>query len=152
MYDMELENEVTNVRDFMFGGNSEFTIKNLISNKCCKYKIKVADSDENLFFVRVMKRNSYEYAGCIRKENNDIFYKRGFKGELDINDEPIRGLFWSYYHAEKGLPKPMVMLHHGRCASCGRRLDDDLSVLRGFGPVCWKRLGYKNGGDINEET
>ena len=36
----------------------------------------------------------------------------------------------------------------GNCAVCGRSLEDDVSVARGVGPVCWGRIG----GDEQEEV
>lgn len=141
--DMILENEVKNVREFIFGGNSEFTVLNLSSGKGCRYKVRVAKNNKDMFFVRVQEGNTYVYAGYIKRGKDDMYYNRGDKGTKEIDDVSIKGLCWAIRHGDKELPKPIVMLHHGKCACCGRKLDDEISVARGFGPVCWERLQKK---------
>ena len=132
--------EVENVADFIFGGHSEFTIKNMNSGRAFKYRVSEAKKKKDLFYVSVNESGSYVYAGYIQRDSNRLFYSKGRNGYFDTNTDPIKGLLWSIRKGNNPLPRPMIMLHHGKCACCGKKLDDEISVARGFGPVCWKRL------------
>lgn len=139
-----MKNEVKNARNFIFGGNAEFTIKNIVSSKEYKYNIRKSKNkyeDKELFFVRVKNGKDFEYAGCIFKFLNGKFvYNKGKKGNLDITDPAIKGIIYAINRGNNALPHPMKMIHHGHCACCGRKLDDDESIERGFGPICWKNI------------
>lgn len=142
---IETANEVHNVTDFVFGGNSEFTIANMNTGEGCKYKVRQCKDNKNLFFVRVKDGSEWEYAGFITRKDEGMYYKKGNKGTRDFEDPDIKGLTWALVKGRNSeLPNPIIMMHHGRCACCGKKLDDAISVSRGFGPVCWDRLqAYK---------
>lgn len=40
------------------------------------------------------------------------------------------------------LPTNLWVTHNGNCGRCGRKLTDDKSVERGYGPHCWKMLDH----------
>ena len=141
--------EVQNVSEFILGGHAEFTIKNTNSGTAYKYKVTEAKKKKGLFYVSVANGNSYEYAGFISVESNGFQYCRGRNGSLDSNTDPIKGLTWSLRKGNRPLPRPMIMLHHGKCAHCGKKLDDETSVLRGFGPVCWDRIQSMRGAELS---
>lgn len=139
---IETANEVHDVLEFVFGGNAEFTIANMNTGKGCKYKIRQCKDNKKLFFVRVKDGSEWEYAGFITKEDDGrLHYKQGNKGTRPFEDVDIKGLSYAIVKGRNSeLPHPMIMMHHGRCACCGKKLDDAVSVSRGFGPVCWDRL------------
>lgn len=131
--------EVREVLNFILGGHSEFTIKNIRSGNGFKYKVSRSKKKDTLYYVRVANGNSYEYAGCLFTDNG-IRYFKGKNGTLEVDSDPIKGLMWSIRKGNHSLPRPMVMYHHGKCACCGKSLNDVVSIERGFGPVCWDRL------------
>lgn len=135
--------EVMTPFSFMFGGKASFSIVNMKSGTTYKYRVSCPKDSKDMFFVRVAnKSDSYKYAGFIKfdETGHRFKYVKGNKGTLDRTDDPIKGIIYAISKGNKPLPRPMIMVHHGKCACCGRSLDDAESVRRGFGPVCWDRL------------
>jgi hypothetical protein len=130
---------VDDVKTFILGGKSEFTILNQTSHVSYKYKVTQSRDDEKFFFIKVFDGQSYQYAGYLIM-GDLITYGKGKKGTRDISDPAIKGLLWALRRGHRALPEPMVMYHHGRCACCGKTLDDPKSIIRGIGPVCWERV------------
>ena len=134
-------NVVNNPFDFIFGGNANFTIANNNTNISYKYRVNVCKNNEHMFFVKVKIDGNYVYAGYIMKINDSTFiYHTGKKGNMTRNDPAIKGIIYAIKNGNKPLNAPMVMMHHGKCARCGKKLDDDISVSRGFGPHCYKEI------------
>lgn len=78
-----------------------------------------------------------------------VFVKDGseYHGDVRFGSQRPGGTYFGK-HADLLLavvedPKA-AMQHYGRvtnhCAVCGRKLEDDLSVQRGIGPVCWEKV------------
>ena len=141
-YDMALQ--------FMYGGNSEFIIENIISKNRFFYKITKSTDNENVFFVNVEKpyedisiqhnKKHIVYAGYIIKSKNGYIFKRGRKGKADSVDLPIKALMYTTDCLfNKKINKCILIKHIGKCGICGRRLTDDESVKRGFGAWCYKK-------------
>ncbi len=77
-----------------------------------------------------------------------VFVKNGseYTDERYGSQKPGRG----YYGKHEDLLSVVLddplsaMQHYGRitdhCGVCGRKLEDDLSVERGIGPVCWEKI------------
>ena len=127
------------IREFIFGGRAEFTILNTINDIKYQYHVK-ANEAGNIWFVSVKIDGGYRYAGFIKKNNeNEYEYIKGKKGMLSADSVPIKGLLWVIRHADNMHPAIKV-IHHGRCAKCGKELTDEESIERGFGPICYKRV------------
>lgn len=133
------EIEVLNAVDFVLGGKAEFTVKNLNNSKCYKYKVSESKKQKGLFYVSVMESGAYKYAGYLVTEPT-IRYAKGKNGFFDIDSEPVKGLMYSIRAGHSPLNRPMIMYHHGKCACCGKKLNDEISTARGFGPICWERI------------
>lgn len=132
---------------YMFGGNSEFVIENIMTKNRFLYQIKKAQNNENLFFIyskqittdtdEISKKN---YSGYIIINNGYYNYHKGKHGHLDINDKPVVALTYTINKLKKKTLQSCVHIKHtGRCGICGRRLTDDESVERGFGISCYKK-------------
>lgn len=138
--------EVTNPYEFILGGKAEFTIRNIDANLKYKYLVRKSRKKDNMWFVYLKDGRDYNlYAGYIQKINNDLRYSEGRKGQLKIDSPQIRGLIYALRKKDHPLPRPMILMHHGKCACCGLPLDDPESVARGVGPTCWKRLRAVHG-------
>lgn len=138
--DEQAKTEVTRARSFILGGKAEFTIENLNSGTFYKYRVTRSKDNDQLFFVRVMGENGkWFYTGYLNLKYE--WYRQGQNGKLDSNAPQIRGLMYALKRTE-ALPRPMIMMHHGKCACCGRKLNDPVSVARGIGPDCWKKNGF----------
>jgi len=77
-----------------------------------------------------------------------VFVKNGseYTDERFGSQKPGRGYYGSHEDLlSVVLEDPLAaMQRYGQitdhCAVCGRKLEDDLSVSRGIGPVCWERI------------
>lgn len=132
--------EIENTKSFILAGNAEFKITNLNSNNHFIYHVTKSDNNSHLYFVNVKEGHSWVYAGFLSENNDNITYKQGNKGSLQDNSPAIKGLLWAIKHGNKPLTRPMVLTHLGKCAYCHKKLTDDISIQRGFGPVCWKKM------------
>lgn len=134
------EIEVERPYNFIFGGNAEFTVRNVLNGKSYKYKVKRSKKNRNVYSVRVMVENgAFIYAGYLLNKPY-AKYAKGKYGNMEADTEQIRGLMYAIKHGSRALNRPMIMTHHGKCACCGKPLNDEISILRGFGPTCWQRI------------
>ena len=143
-----IEKVSCNVRrpiEFILGGNAEFTISNIHNKIHYEYRIRKSKDKNNLFFIWYKESiEAWKYAGYFTANGCMIDYRKGKNGNLDVTSPIIKGIFYAMRHFEE-LPYPMQMTHHGKCACCGKKLMDEESVIRGFGPTCWKRVeSYRN--------
>jgi len=129
-----------NIKQFIFAGRAEFTILNTLNGVSHRYHVK-ANKDKRIYFVSVKIERGYKYAGFIKMDDkgNVLEYVKGAKGLLDEHSQQIKGLMWVIKNANNMHPAIKV-LHHGRCAACGRELTDDESIRRGLGPICYERV------------
>lgn len=135
-----MKNVVTqNIKEFIFGGNSEFTIINRINNKSIKYKIG-ANDNYTAWFVSISESNSYTYAGYFKKDKGKLVYFKGNKGACEKDHPAIKALYWVLANSDK-LGEKIDIIHHEKCSVCGRPLTDEESVIRGIGPTCFKKIG-----------
>lgn len=123
---------------FILGGDACFSILNSNSGTKFDYRVKKAEKGSN-FFIYTPIDGVLSYVGYLVKYNGGLFYRRGDKGKLEEGSPQIRGLLYALKF-NNTLPMPMIMIHHGKCAKCGRKLKDAESVARGFGPDCWKKV------------
>ena len=139
MEDKKMDNNFveTHIKDFLLGGKAEFTIKNMNSGKFHKYKVSVGKT-KDIWFVRILDGNKITYAGYLKYDlGGELVYAQGSKGMFAANDEVIVGLLWVFRHSEKMNPA-IKIIHHGKCARCGKKLSDEESIGIGFGPHCWE--------------
>lgn len=90
---------------------------------------------------RVQTPEAGRWAGWVFVKNGSEYVDEKFGSQKP--GQTYRGL-----HADLVaviLEDPLEALSHygkitGRCGVCGRTLEDEVSVARGIGPVCWGRL------------
>lgn len=137
--------EVKMPRSFILGGKSEFTVENLVSGNSFKYRVRRSQKSKTLYFVQVRDgADAWEYAGFldVNPQTGKVQYFKGKKGSLPESDPAIKGVMYALRYKDTGLPRPMILRHHGKCACCGKALSDPESVLRGFGPHCWESVRH----------
>jgi len=130
----------SNIKKFVNGGNSTFTIKN--DKTDVRYTFKVKKSKDNkVSFVSFLNGNNneynYTYMGIITKQG---VYKltKGSRIKSDSIVNKAFTWFWNKIKSETiSLPKSFHFYHEGRCGKCGRKLTTPESIERGFGPICW---------------
>lgn len=130
------------IKDFIFAGNSAFTLTSKKTNVHYTYRIKQANNNNTTYFINFNDNNKDTYAGYVRKLNNTYKFFKGNAGALDELDEPIIALMWTIRHADDNDINNKIMIQHiGKCCKCGRPLTDPESIKLGVGPICAK-LAY----------
>lgn len=144
-------NEITlGVKEFILGGNADFTIQqdpvNGNNGFAVKYRV-VRNDNGSCWFVYteiattgqslISQGKNLVYQGYLKR---DMSFNVGKKGVSDYNVSAIKGLLWVLNRADN-LPDVVHIYHHGRCSKCGRKLTDVESLRCGLGPTCRKRIG-----------
>jgi len=132
-------NELTkNIKEFITGGNSTFTILNDDTGVRYTYKVKKA-KDVELFFVSYLAGNDntsdYNYMGIINKAKNYMLTKKSRVKTESIVNKAFAWL-WNLTKTDGHFPDSFHFYHEGRCGRCGRKLTTPSSVESGFGPIC----------------
>ena len=124
---------------FIFAGKSYFAIYSNISNNTLEYRVKTSPNG-HVWWVTCKLVDEWVYLGYIRPGNMSHLAMDNKVGMTD--DLKPRWVFqWilDLIYGKQQMRADVVFYHMGHCARCGRWLKDDLSVTRGFGPVCWKK-------------
>lgn len=129
---------------FLLGGNATFTLVSTKTSARYTYKVQVCDSNENLYFVKVMtgsdNENDYTYLGTLRTAGTTqamiLAYGHGKKSRIAQDAPSALAFGWFIGHLESAA---IEMWHEGRCCSCGRKLTTPESLVRGQGPECAKK-------------
>lgn len=131
------------VADFIFGGKSIFTIRNVVSGNRFTYKMtrkkSLKEGEDDVVFVKVLSRpdntSDYTFIGTVfRKET----YKHSPKSPFGSEAMSSKAIEWVVRNVNS-LPPNIEVWHEGRCARCGRKLTVPESIQSGFGPECGSR-------------
>lgn len=149
MTDTRISMSALEIRRFIYAGKASITMESLITGTTIMYEIKPLISERRVIpgLWRVRCRT-----------NNKSWYYLSY---IDMNKDPTRlaipkksiftpgsrqwlafEMLLRYIHipnSRENMHKVRVT-HNGFCGHCGRHLTDDLSVKRGFGPVCWEKI------------
>ena len=130
-----------NIKDFVLGGKSLFTVKNEETGSRFTYKVgqskKIEDSP---FFVSVLTGannevwSNYTFLGTIFEKKN---YRHGKNSSIgyDAQSEAVFKWFFPRMMNNK-LPDVVNVYHEGKCGICGRKLTVPESIELGFGAKC----------------
>jgi hypothetical protein len=137
--------KLDNPTQFIFAGNSTFTVLNSASGNRFTFKVSTSKNDDSApFFVKVLRGNDnvndYSYIGHIFKNKQDKFY-HGKKSKVSSDAQSVQVASWLFSHLNN-LDKfeTIEIFHEGRCGKCGRKLTTPESVKSGIGPECAKRM------------
>lgn len=135
---------------FVFGGRARFELRNPVSEKSFRLHVRMKKDRDGLgckFFVHDITTSDYgAYLGFVEgsKDADGVFIPMieggliaGRRGRPEA--DAFKAIDWAMAHGFGDVE----IAHEGRCGVCGRRLDDDISVAMGIGPVCAKRRGLK---------
>jgi len=132
------------VVEFIFGGKSTFTVRNVETGNRFTYmltrKKSLKEGDEDVIFVKVLNgsdnNNDYTFLGTIfgKKE-----YKHSPKSRFGANCQSTKAIEWLVRNI-RSLPPKVEVWHEGKCARCGRKLTVPESIESGFGPECGSML------------
>lgn len=121
----------TDLYTFVTGGHAEFSITNnwvpatLIYRVCPQGGVYTHKGhDRSVYIGKIQNGKFHRYYQNAHLENTGVF--RWFWEILVSHDKEI--------------PAHVVVAHRGKCGRCGRKLIDPVSVERGLGPVCAKKI------------
>jgi len=122
--------------DFIFGGNSLFTVKNTKTENRFTFKVTKHEK-EDIFFVKILTNpDVYQFIGSIRKGSN---YKHSAKSRISEDAQSVKVFDYLINKLNTNtLPEFVQIWHEGRCGRCGKTLTDPTSIENGFGPYCIK--------------
>lgn len=125
----KLEND--KALEFLLGGNSWFSVKNITTGNHMSYKVVLSNkSQKPIYFVKAKN----EFIGTLFDKNKFVYSK---KSDLSIDSPEVKGFAFVFYHLiKKTLPKNVEIWHNGKCGRCGKPLTDPESVARGIGKHC----------------
>ena len=130
--------ETENIRRFIRGGKSRFTLRSKKTGTRYTYMVKKAkDGDVHFIFSLYGNDNTsaYSYLGMLKDKKLQLTRASKFKA-----DSPqVKALDWSMrkIETEDIVPNELEFWHEGRCARCGRPLTVPESIETGFGPKCY---------------
>lgn len=141
-----LEN-IQNIRDFMWGGQAEFTLHSLETDKHFTYRIinHGFNPSQNIRFMFFLSGsdndNDWSYLGTMKKIDGKL-YPRLTKKSPAYDAPVVKALFWfNWYMNMKGIKSDQIeFMHSGKCSACGRKLTTPESIAIGMGPVCRSRM------------
>lgn len=133
--------------DFIFAGNSLFTVLNTNTGNRFTFKVKAAKEEKDstdtkeTHFVRVLTSpDIYEFVGTTFERK----YKHSKKSRIGNEAQSVRVFSWIIAQLTGGtLPQFIEIWHEGRCGRCGRVLTVPSSIEVGIGPECAKRTQTK---------
>lgn len=130
-------NEVLHgIKDFLLGGKAEFTlVQEGEKEVSMKYRL-VGNDNKSCFFVYSEGNATAKllYQGYITVRKME-FHRAKNIADSDYNEKAIKALNWLFAHCNN-LPSVVHVIHHGKCARCGRKLTDLESIQTGLGPIC----------------
>lgn len=129
--------------NFIFAGNSLFTVVNSKTGNRFTFKVKKnKKSESEMHFVKVLTNPEiYEFIGtCFDKK-----YKHSQKSRISVEAQSVLVFNWIVKNLQQGtLPEFIEIWHEGRCGKCGRVLTVPQSIEIGIGPECLKSVNDKN--------
>lgn len=131
------ENELRGkqLRDFVFAGNSLFTVSNSDSGNYVTFRVKKHKEDDVWFVSTLGQYGQFVFIGtCF----SDKKYKHSKNSDTPYNDQKVVVFNWMLNKFWKNQDDyPMVKVyHHGRCGACYKTLTTPESIKAGIGPVC----------------
>ncbi len=131
--------------NFILAGNASFTVKSLKTGAHLTYRIRApreARQGGPSHFVQVRTggegRGNWEYLGCIYGAARWAHGRRSF---YEANSPESLGFAWMHAALINGrFPRNCELWHEGACGRCGRALTDPVSIDRGIGPECVKKV------------
>jgi len=127
---------------FLFAGNATFTIKSKRNGKRFTYKLTLADSEPQRFFVSVLNGpdnwSNYQYLGLVFPLKQIYTQTSGSKISSKADSAVAISWFfsWLFNPLYKDIFQHAEVWHEGKCGRCGRKLTVPESIESGFGPEC----------------
>lgn len=146
------------IRSYVMGGNSTFTLVSKATGVRLTYKVKSApedraknwstgNQDRRTFFVSVLtgpdNDGDYLYIGILKLhgDNHYDFVHTAKSPSRDSKSFATFKWFWNLLEHGCRISDGVEFWHEGRCCVCGRKLTVPESVADGIGPECKGNIG-----------
>jgi hypothetical protein len=128
---------------FIFGGNSTFTVVSKATNNRFTFKVKKGKDETSPFFVSYLFGNdndsSYKFMGTIFVEGKNKYKYFHSRKKINKYSQVNKTFEWVYNVLRTQNKQKFEMIefwHEGKCGQCGKKLTVPSSIESGFGPVC----------------
>ena len=120
-----------NPKQFLLAGKATANFLSAKTGSKLTFSIN-RSKDDKVYFVNRRKASGAGFLGIIGS-SDEIFHKG-----RECTDHLMAGVFgWIWNNLDH---EDLIITHIGRCGACRRELTDEVSIARGIGPVCAKRL------------
>jgi len=149
MTDTRISMSALEIRRFIYAGKASITMESLVTGTKIMYEIKPLVSNHKvvpgLWRVRCRTNNgSWLYLSYIdmNKDATRLAIPKKSVFKTKSKQWLAFEMLLRHIHMPNSREHMHVVrvTHNGFCGHCGRHLTDDLSVERGFGPVCWEKI------------
>lgn len=166
---MEKVNELRNdlILPFILGGKAQFTVSSSKSHISYEVKAPRKKTDKGGYTTDYNARTRFVRAN-VHADGHAFAYlgelKEVSQGRWELHHNPnkstlgtdsvafkvLERVLWQVQWSETTLKeeKGWTVQHKDCCARCARTLTDPQSIERGFGPDCWKILGFLDSGRL----
>lgn len=136
--------------NFILAGKAVFNLRSKKTDISLRYKVAVPKKYPNSTkrYVYYRMDNEWAYIGIIYTLGPTKPFYNTRKAKLNHNHMAVKAFNWLWYKLIRNENHDRIdVIHSGRCGRCGRPLVDPLSIERGLGPVCRKKVKrrLKNG-------
>lgn len=133
---------------FLTAGKATFTVVSKRSGNRMTFKVRKApsgDAKDRPLFVSVKDGARFFYLGSMFPRpsmKGGWAYFHGRKSTLARDSAQDRTFRWLWGRIAEGMSieEQAEFWHEGHCCRCGMSLIDPISIQRGIGPECWKRM------------
>lgn len=127
---------------FMLAGKATFTVRSERTGEHLTFQVRNWKKAKHgpMHFVSVRTGNDFATVGAIRDRASFGHTRRS---DLPADDPRVRGFRYVFEHLcqRKAMPPRCEVWHEGQCGRCARPLTDPVSIERGIGPECIKKVG-----------
>jgi len=134
--------EHNKIRKFILAGDAYFTVVNVITKNKLTFHIIQPKEKSPWFVWATNKKGKFCFLGTIFQRTSGLEYRWGWKNGKFTEDSIINKSFKYLWKKMllNSLPPKIIFYHDGKCGRCGKRLTDPRSIMRGFGPHCFRIL------------
>ena len=131
----------TMLREYVYGNNAELTMVGPAGTAHTYYIAQprnASDFPPDIRFVYVFHDDTKFYLGMIE----DGRFRCTKNSRFDESCETVKGAFYiiKLMNDQQLLDRTAMRLYQsGKCARCGRPIDSEYGLLRGFGKSCWQK-------------
>lgn len=149
------------IRRYIMGGNSTFTLVSKKTGQRFTYKVKSSkknpdaywsteNQDRSAYFVSVLNgpdnSNDYQYMGILGLMSDGSYkFISTRNSKVGASAPSFKGFAYVWEALEQGCtwPSQIEFWHEGSCCICGRKLTVPESVADGIGPECKGKVGLQ---------